>query len=310
VNSSSTESGSLGNPKLSVVVVAIHQPDLLGFCLEALTRYTSDVDVETLVVSDWRRPGGRPKEILRSTYPMIRWIDASGNPTVPRMRAMAIAASTGDIVAIIEDDCFVQPGWSTALLAAHRAPVAAVGGAVEPGAYGRALDWAVYFCDYGRFMLPFRAGPAVALPGNNMSYKREHLAQLPPELADDFQEAFIHRAWQHEGVPMRSDPTIVVTNNRRGTTADVTSIPYHHGRAFGGRRYRGQLWRRVMMSALLLFIPPLKVLRIVSGIVARGHRLASLVRALPWIVVLSFSWSIGEGIGYLRGPGASGSRWR
>ena len=282
----------------------------LASCLEALARDTDGIDVETLVVSDWRRPGGRPNETFLSTYPMIRWIDASNNPTVPRMRATAIAASTADIVAIIEDDCSVQPGWCRALLAAHRVPVAAVGGAVEPGAYGRALDWAVYFCDYGRFMLPFAAGRAAALPGNNMSYKRDHLARLPPELVHEFQEVFVHRAWQRDGIPMRSDPAVVVTNRHMGTPADVTTIPYHHGRAFGGRRFSDQPWRRAMMSALSLFLPLLNVYRIVRETVRRGRRLGALARALPWILVLSSSWSIGESIGYLRGPGDSASRWR
>jgi hypothetical protein len=296
---------------LSVVVVAFNDPPLLTRCLEALSLETRGHDVETLVVSNRQRAEDHLSEQPGSAFGGVRWIQVAPGTTIPRMRTMGIARSHGDIVALIEDDCVVQSGWRAALLASHRMPAAAVGGAVEPGPYRRALDWAVYFCDYGRFMLPLAAGPAVALPGNNVSYKRDSLRALPATLAEEFQEMFVHREWQRQGVPMRTEPAIVVTNVNSWTLAHLTVIPYHHARAFAGRRFGDQpLWRRGMMSLLALLLPALKILRIVRETVSRRRRFRALVLALPFIGVLETSWSIGESVGYLRGPGDSASRWR
>ncbi|HYN05835.1 MAG TPA: glycosyltransferase [Vicinamibacterales bacterium] len=311
MSSSSTEAASTGQPLLSVVVVAFNDQDLLSRCLTGLTHEITGHDVEALVVSDWQRPSGRPSDALRSAFHRIRWIEAPRNSTVPRMRAMGVEISRGDIVALIEDDCIVQRGWYDALVSAHRTSASAVGGAVEPGAYRRGLDWAVYFCDYGRFMLPLAAGPAVALAGNNMSYKRDALMRLPSALTYELLEVFVHEAWQRDGTPMRTDPAVVVTNAHSWTLADVTRIPYHHARAFAGRRLsHASPWRRRVMGVAALAFPVLKVLRVVREVALRRRRFVALCRALPWVVVLAVSWSIGESVGYLSGPGESASQWR
>ena len=311
MSGSSTESAGAVGPQVSVVVVAFNDPQLLSRCLEALSLETQGGDVETLVVSNRQHAVEHLSERLRSTLDGVQWIHAARGTTIPRMRTLGIAYSHGDIVALIEDDCVVQAGWYAGLLASHRMPAAAVGGAVEPGPYRRALDWAVYLCDYGRFMLPLAAGPAVALPGNNVSYKRDSLRALPATLAEDFQEMFVHREWQRQGVPMWSEPAIVVTNVNSWTLAHLTVIPYHHARAFAGRRFGDQpVWRRGMMSLFALLLPLIKVSRVVRETVARRRCFRALLRALPLIVVLETCWSLGESVGYLRGPGASASRWR
>jgi hypothetical protein len=93
--------------------------------------------------------------------------------------------------------------------------------------------------------------------------------------------------------------------------AHATSIPFHHARAFAGRRLAGAfLGRRVAMSVLALPLPILKIARVVSEVVRRRRHIGHLVAGLPWLAILAASWSAGESIGYLVGPGRSLSRWR
>jgi glycosyltransferase involved in cell wall biosynthesis len=298
-------------PVLSIIVVSFNGERLLTRCLESLGIEAGPHDAEILVVADGDHPGGRPSDRLASTFSQVRWIDAPGGCTVPRMRALGIAASRGNIVALLEDDCVVQAGWCKAVLGAHRADGGAVGGPVEPGLYRRALDWAVYFCDYGRFMLPLGDGRAFALPGNNLSFTQAAFARLPAEAAHEFFEVFAHDAWQRECVPTRLEPAALVRNVNAWTLAHVTWIPYHHGRAFAGRRVAGQpLWRRARMGLLAAALPALKVSRVVREVVSRRRLIGPMLYALPWIVVLSTCWSLGESVGYLAGPGASPSKWR
>jgi hypothetical protein len=325
VSGSSTEPGSRADRALlSIVVVSFNGERLLARCLEALATEARLHPAETLVVRNRPRAGSL-EDRLSSAFPGVRWVDTPPACTIPRMRSLGIAAAEGNIIALVEDDCLVQPGWCQALLTAYHATdgadgapgscpdshTGAVGGAVEPRPYRRALDWAVYFCDYGRFMLPLDAGPAVALPGNNMSFTKAALARLPAESRDEFLEVSVQRAWQRTRVPVRADPAVLVRNVNEWTLAHVTSLPYHHGRAFAGRRVAGQpLSRRAAMSVLALALPVLKVTRVVGAVVSRRRLIGPLLVGLPWIVVWSTCWSAGECVGYLAGPGESPSKWQ
>jgi hypothetical protein len=298
-------------PRLSVIVVSFNGEALLTRGLAALTAQATPDAIEIVVVADWHRPGGAPSEPLRSRFSEVQWLEAPDGCTVPRMRWLGMQASQGEIVALLEGDCVVENGWCRAVLDAHRANDVAIGGAIEPGPYARALDWAVYFCEYGRFMLPLPSGRDVVLPGNNVAYKRSALSQLPTGSADGFHEVFVHWAWQAAGLPMRADPALVVRNVNSWSLAHVTHVPYHHGRAFAGQRFAAlPAWRRAAMGLLSLPLPVLKVWRIVRDTVRRRRLLGRLVQALPWIAVFTTSWSIGESVGCLFGPGDSASKWR
>ena len=298
-------------PRLSVTVVSINTEALVTRCLTALMAQAKADVVEVLVVADWHRSGGTPDERLKRRFPDVRWIGAPEGCTVPRMRSLAIAASRGEIVALLEDDCVVEDDWCRTVLDAHRTPDLAIGGAVEPGPYHRGLDWAVYFCEYGRFMLPLTPNGDAALPGNNVAYKRAALTQLPRGCQDAFYDVQVHWAWQKAGLPMRADPALVVHNVNSWSLGHVTHVPYHHGRAFAGQRFAAlPAWRRVVLGVLCLPLPVLKVWRIVKDTVRRRRLLGRLVQALPWIALFTTSWSLGEGMGCVFGPGDSASKWR
>jgi hypothetical protein len=299
------------HPLLTIIVVSFNDEPLLVRCLEALAAQAPVEGSETLVVRARRGTSETPSSPVRGMFRHVRFIEAPSECTVPRMRAIGIAESRGRVVALIEDDCVARADWAQAVVRAHLGPDAAVGGAVEPGPYARGLDWCVFFCDYGRFMLPLASGPAMALAGNNMSYKRAALAEIPAVAGDEFQEVFVHRALAQRRVPMRTDPSVVVVVGGSWRWAHVTSVPYHHGRAYAAARVEGQrMWRRVLMSLLALPLPALKVARVAREVLSRRRLIAPLIVSLPWVVLLSTSWSIGESAGYLLGPGDSPSTWR
>jgi hypothetical protein len=313
VSSSSTDAETIAvqQPRLSVNVVSINGEVLLSQCLSALTAQVKPDVVEVLVVADWHRSGGTPNERLKRRFPDVRWIEAPAGCTVPRMRSLAMNASRGEIVALLEDDCVVETGWCDAVLDAHCTTDIAIGGAVEPGPYRRALDWAVYFCEYGRFMLPLPSDGSGALPGNNVAYKRSVLSRLPAVCRDGFYDVPAHWAWQQAGLPMRCVATVVVRNVNSWSLEHVTNSPYHHGRAFAAQRFADvPVWRRAAFGVLALFLPVLKVVRIVRDTFHRRRLVWRLVQALPLIALFTTSWSVGESVGCMFGPGNSPSKWR
>lgn len=294
-------------PALSVVVVSFSPITQLAGCLESLARQSAGAEI--IVVR--HASSGAEESAARAICPTVRWVPAS-DAVVPRMRGDGVRASSGAVVALLEDDCVVAPGFVDHLLAAHATPHAAIGGAVEPGRYRRALDWAAYFCDYSRFMLPFEPGEREALPGNNVSYKREALeGALAPGGIDGLQEAFVHARLRESGESLKADPGLVVHNHHTWTRADLTVVPFHHARAFGGARgRRWPVWRRLAAACACAGLPVLHVGRILIRVVRRRRHMGQLARALAWIVVFGASWAAGEALGYARGPGTSLERWR
>ncbi|MFN8041609.1 MAG: glycosyltransferase family 2 protein [Acidimicrobiales bacterium] len=93
-------------------------------------------------------------------------------------RNTGVAASTGDVIAFLDDDASADPGWVADLLAGYRDPdVWGVGGAADPDWGGDAPAWFpaefgwVVGCSYtGQ---PEQPAPVRNFLGCNMSFRRE-----------------------------------------------------------------------------------------------------------------------------------------
>lgn len=296
---------------LSVIVVSFNAPTLLETCLAALHQQTFREGVEILVVRDWETHPNH-KEKLLASFANVKWIDAPENCTIPKMRRLGLNHSQGEIIALLEDDCVVSEIWCQSVLLAHRSPEIAIGGPIEPGNYFKALDWGVYFCEYVRFMQPF-SGSVAALPGNNVSYKRTALEKLLLSYGetDEFYDVFFHQTLQQEGQELKADPALVVHNVNTWKFAHISRVPFHHGRGFAGMRFvKHARWKRGLFLGVALVLPLIQVSRIVREVLSRQRYAFKLAQALPEVMLFSMSWSVGEFVGYLLGPGDSLQQWR
>jgi len=293
--------------KASVVVIGYAPADLLARCLAALrAQHAGCPDTEVLVVAHPTHQGTALAP-LKARFPEFEWLDASAEHNVARMRGLGIARSRGPVVALLEGDCLPQSDWLARLT--QLTPSAAVGGAVEPGAFRRALDWAAYFCEFARYMLPLPPAPT-HLPGANVAYRRASLPDPTRLEAEGFYETFVNAAIG-TGAALASDPTLIVRHERTWRAETVLATRFHHGRGFAALRVRGRPARqRLPYLALAMALPPILVARVLGETVRRRRLIGRAVRAMPWIVALSVSWSLGEFAGYLAGPGASLERWR
>lgn len=293
--------------RLSVVVISFNPPAVLYRCLEALEPQIRPGESELLVVGRWPEA---ERAALQPRFPTATFLPAPAEENIPHMRLRGLEHSQGQLVALLEDDCVVGAGWCAAVLDAHEATEApAVGGAIDPDNYPGPLHWAVYFCEYARFMGPF-AGPVAALPGNNVSYKRPALPAAST-MPDGFHEVFLHEQWRRAGRTLLADPRLAVRNINRWRWANVTRIPYHHGRAFAALRVERQpVWRRWFYAAFTPALPALQVGRIIREVIKRRRHLSRLCLSLPWMVLFLSSWAWGEAAGYLRGAGDSKAQWR
>ncbi len=229
--------------------------------------------------------------------------------TVPQLRSLGIQQAQGEIVALLEDDCLVTGAWCQRIIQAHQAPHAVIGGAVEPSQYQRGRDWAIYFCDYVRFMQPFM-GEVRALCGNHVSYKRAILAPLLAK-SDGFYEVFVHQELQTQGEILWAEPGLVVHNINSWSLDHVWRVPFHHGRGYAGMRVAGRsLAARLPFLGIALLLPLLQTVRIAQVVLTRRRYRLRFLQALPWVLSFCSSWALGECIGYLKGPGRSLEYWR
>lgn len=140
-----------GHRPHEVVVVSDHNPSLLARAREGLSGITAVANEGARGLSGARNSG--------------------------------VAASTGEIVAFLDDDAAAEPGWLERLVAPYRDPrVVGVGGAAlpvwetgRPSWFPEEFDWVVG-CSYRG--LPERASAVRNPIGANMSFRREILERV------------------------------------------------------------------------------------------------------------------------------------
>lgn len=170
-------------PTLGICVVTFERPDFLVRCLRSLAAERSQVG-HVVVVDASAAPG---HERVESTYPGATYIHApSLAGWMTRSRNEGLLHIHGDVVAFLDDDVVVRPGWAASVRAAFVDPsIAAVSGRTCNGLPGEEH----YDQPVGRLLPNGRltAGFAAALSGPvevdhgigaNMAFRRSILAEL------------------------------------------------------------------------------------------------------------------------------------
>lgn len=214
---------------LSVCVVTYMRPDSLRRCLQALAYHLSPLTQVVIVDASPRSVQG-DVEAIRATAKYVHAPSLAGWMT--RSRNEALQWTDGQIIAFLDDDVVIRPGWERGLLRAFADPaVDAVAGRTCNGIPGEE----VYSLPIGR-LLPdgrltegFASLPANPMPvdhgiGANMAFRRRILARLGG-FRDDY-----------PGTAMREDTDIFLRVGALGATtvfepdAAVDHLPAPHVR--------------------------------------------------------------------------------
>ncbi len=102
-------------PEVTVVVPTLGRSPWLGACLSALRRQGGAEDLEILVIDQGPRPAALPEGLADRVLRPERNLGFTGGTN------LGIAAARGALVATVNDDAIVAPGWLAALTAALRA---------------------------------------------------------------------------------------------------------------------------------------------------------------------------------------------
>jgi len=285
-------------PKLSVVVASQNARASIGACLAALEAQRAE-GVEIVVVDN---STDGTAEIIKERFPAVRLIVEPPSALIPELWEAGIRQSAGEIVAITTAHCVPGRDWVARIIQAHEAPVPAIGGAVENDESAGLVDWAVYFCRYSRYMLPFPEGPAPEIPGDNASYKRASIDRYPGVRRHGFWEPAVHAELRKAGLELWLVPSIVVRHKRSFGFFGFLKQRFQHGRQFGAWR-ASSLTRsgRALYIALSPAIPFALLARIVRQVLGKRRHRGKLFASLPVLALFLLAWTGGELTGYLGG---------
>ena len=174
----------------------------------------------------------------------------------------------------------------------------------------RALNWATWFLDFGRYQNPLPEGPSNFLTDVNIAYKRTALQRIRSVWENGFNEPDVHGRLLADGETLWMSPDIIVYQHRSGLTlGQIIRERFVWGRYFAGNRVRGKsLPVRTGYSIATLAVPGIILLKKTRDVVRKKRLLGTYLRALPYILLLALGWSAGELTGYLTGRASSFSQ--
>lgn len=316
------DAGSVGpHPRLSIVVVIVSdtidpQADL-DHLAGALASIEAQLDAPPLEIIVPYHSATLGMEELAQRFPEVRFVlvedlearpvEGGGREHHDVLRSRGIAEARGEYVGLLEDHARPDPSWCTRALARHREGHAAVGGAIDNG-IDRALNWAVYYCDFGRYQNPVPDGDSPFASDSNVVYSRAALESVRDAWDPSFREVVVNAGLTKQAHAIVLERGMVVKQHR----SDLTLGKALRERYVWGRSYaetRRLLLGKAQLLVLALawpVLPLVMLLRIGRTAWQRRTHFAAFVRALPAIVLLLSAWSLGEGIGYLKGLTKSG----
>ena len=293
------------NPDLTAAIVVGNNRRRSQEALDALNAQTM-ADRMEIVVVDLGRPDVPPLETSSRVF--TRYVRLGPNASWGHGRAAAVRLATAPVIAFIEDHCTADRGWAEAVARAYADGWAAVSYAFTNPHGQYYVARAILAAEYGCWADPTRSRQARILPSGNVSYRRDLLLSLGPDLEAMLTPDFgVHEHCNRQGLGMYIEGGARVAHDSLGTLPNLASATFLFCRILAARRAETQHWsaaKRVAYGlATPIVAPAIACWRLFAspGQTAKG-RLA-LVWYLPVLAVKFLSAAAGESLGYVAGIG-------
>jgi GT2 family glycosyltransferase len=290
--------------RLSVVVVVGRLRTRAERCLTALLAQAT-ADLEVLVVDV------APPDCAAFPDPTpsaVRVLRLPPETTFAAARAAGVRAARGGIVAFFEEHARPLDGWIQAVLTAHEAPYAGIGGEVENANPGVGISTLAGLMSYGRFYAPQRPREVELIVGHNSSYKREALLALGSDLDRLLAcDLVLMTRLRRNGHALYIDPRIRIAHANEATVRSTCRGYFLHHRTYGPLRAkegRWPWWRRLGYVAAAPAIPVYFVVKFRRFLrVHRAELVPALDRGLLPVLVSQLAAACGQAVGLVAGPG-------
>ena len=225
---------------------------------------------------------------------------------------MCVGAARAQIVAFLEDHSYPDSGWAEALVAAYRQPWSAVGYAIANANPRNRRSRIIHLATYGEWQSPL-SGETSALPGGNVSYRREALLDFSDDLPAMLQADFnIHARMRRRGLVLAVEPTARAEHESGESLVHAMRASFVYSRVLAADRARLGGWtltRRLSWAAGNLWGAPLvRLAGLVRGLRRQPGELARVAVYLPAIAAILLCGAVGEMLGFLLGEGRCADR--
>lgn len=289
---------TVAKSKLSVVIASQNARESASKCLREIESQRDGREIEIVVVDN---STDGTEEIISREFPQVKLVQAPKDKLIPELWGIGISQSTGAYVALTTAHFVPSKNWISEIFKSHDSQYAGVGGAIENDEQAGLISWAVYFCRYSHYMLPFAQENAEDFAADNASYKRADLERVEYATADGFWEVFVHQEMRKAKMPLLLTPNIIVYHQDSFTFSGFMRQRFQHGRQFGGSRARSiPTLKRAMLVLLSPLIPFIYLYRITGRVFSKKRNINKYLLALPVLFLFLASWSFGEFSGYLQ----------
>jgi glycosyltransferase involved in cell wall biosynthesis len=290
---------SLAIPHVSVVVASNRSRALLDDCLAALLPQCERARAELIVARDDDDEG---LDAIAAAYPGVRLVTVKRGATIPELRGAGMRQATGDIVMLTEDHCVPGPRWVDELCLGVDTVAEIAGGGMDNAQRKRAIDWAAYFSEYGLFATTRTdTSGAMQLTGANVAYRRSIVSDVVAWASAGEWENVSHERLRARGSSLHFVESAPVYQNKTYEFWEFCRDRYEHGRDYARTRLVEEAGaRRWLLTAVTPLLPLVILSRVARA--AAPTRWGAFLRALPATLAFVTAWSIGEAVGYLRGP--------
>lgn len=228
---------------------------------------------------------------------------------VDREAARAVPMATAPIIAFIEDHAFAEPQWAEAMVTAHAGPWVAVASTMVNANPDHVLSWCNLLVSYASSVEPVVEGEREAIPGHNISYKRDALLPFGDTLPDRMvREGGLLSALRAQGGRFMIAERARVHHINPSTISATTELRWHAGRLYGARRASSGGWgvaHRALYVVLGPLIPLVRFSRVTRELFGNGVRADIARRVKPAIFAGLIIDAFGQMAGYALGAGRS-----
>lgn len=295
--------------KLSILITVVSGKSALRGCLLALRSQVQHIAAEIIVPFDeWSSDVSE----LVSEFPDVNFyriansvashVPAHQHRLYDLRRAIGLGLASGEIIAMTEDHAVPATDWVNRILLAHRQSFGVIGGAIENG-IDRPMNWALYYCDFGRYGSPLPQGEVEYVSDVNVSYKREALESVRDIWRDEYHETTVHWTMRERGIELRLDPALKVYQHRPGITfSKAFRERVEWGRVFAETRVAAiGLSKRILFALLTPLLPIVLWLRVAKHMLRQQRTVNQMAMTLPLVAGLLIGWAWGELVGYING---------
>lgn len=298
-------------PEMSIVVTIVDGGDTLRACLAAIRDQVDAPSFEVLIPYDHISSDAGD---LAEAFPGMQFMDLGVvlggmqpknamevHRFYDRRRAVSLAAARAPLIGMVEDRGPPAPNWAAEMVALHsEGKFGAVGGAVANG-IDKVWNWAIFFCDFGRYQAPLSDDDPDWVTDTNICYRADALAAIRDVWEDFYEEPPVNDGLKAAGWKLRLTDR-PVTRQRRPDMGLWPLLMERFNWAMVFARIRAReagLVERLKYCLAAPLLPPMLVLRHWRRQKQKGHHVAEITRAIPAMLLLLSFWAAGEAIGTL-----------